>query len=320
VALAALGTSCGGGAANDTLPAGWTGAQALTLQQAACKGSATSPTPVLEVTDPGGGGPVAVAAKDLSFRCQQPVCAYVLDDGATTRVLAQPCDLHPTSVTKCACWSDVTFTLPPRADRTAVELYRRDDFYGATTPPQPMLVATSPVGAAALRWYKTCGDPVCFEGDGGAGAADAGVAACTTEKAADSCASRGAACDPGEGCNVRLLCTDKDPRVQPGGCPISRLSAKRDVAYLDDAALDDLAASLRKVRLARYRYKDAPEPERLGFIIDDGTGGPAVAARGDQIDLYGYLSWTVATLQVVQKRADAQERELARLRRALHRR
>jgi hypothetical protein len=314
VAVAAgLAASCGGGGSNDTIPAGWTGAHALTIQQSMCKAAGSVVTATFDVTETAGG--VEGALKDVTFRCQQSLCAYIIDSGATARVLVQPCDLHPTNVPKCGCEYDVTFALPARADRTAVEAYQRFDFYGATTPPVPMLVATKPVGAAALHWFKTCGDPVCRVGDGGTASADGGVAACSTEKAGDACAASGATCDPGDGCNVTLVCANKDPRVQTGGCPISRRSAKRDITYLDDAALRDLAARLRAVRLARYRYKDAPEKERLGFLIDDGQGALAVDQRRDQIDLYSYLSWTVAALQSEMKRADAQEREIARLRR-----
>jgi hypothetical protein len=316
VAMAGL-SACGGGDSNtpgDTLPAGWSGAQALTIDQSACKGSAPAVTTTFELTET---GILTGTIKDLSFRCQQTACAYVTDDGATTRVLVQPCDLHPTSVPKCGCQYDVTFTLPARAARTAVEVYRRDDYYGATTAPEPTLVATRPVGTTSLHWYKTCGDVVCGVG---ANAPDAGAVACSMEKQGDTCTSSGASCDPGDGCNVRLLCAEKDPRVQPGGCPISRREAKRDIAYLDDAALGDLATRLRAVRLARYRYKDAPERERLGFMIDDGQGSLAVDQVRDQIDLYSYLSWTVAALQAEMKRVDAQGREIARLRREIARR
>lgn len=212
----------------------------------------------------------------------------------------------------------MTFALPARASRTTVEVYRREDFYGTTMAPQPMLIGSRPLGAAALHWYKTCGDVVCSVG-GAPNAADGGVSACTTEKQGDACTVSGSSCDPGEGCNVRLLCTDKDPRVQPGGCPISRREAKRDITYLDAAALNDLASGLRAVRLARYRYKAAPDRERLGFMIDDAKGSIAVDEIRDQIDLYSYISWTVAALQGEMKRVDAQEREIARLRREIAR-
>jgi hypothetical protein len=71
------------------------------------------------------------------------------------------------------------------------------------------------------------------------------------------------------------------------------------------------------LRLARYRYRDAPRDVRLGFIIDDGGGTPAVDQARNQIDLYSHLSWTVAALQAEMKRVDTQEREIARLRHAL---
>jgi hypothetical protein len=44
---------------------------------------------------------------------------------------------------------DVTFTLPARTERTAVEVYQRSDFYGATSPPVPTLIAKKPVGPTA---------------------------------------------------------------------------------------------------------------------------------------------------------------------------
>jgi hypothetical protein len=313
--VVALTSACGGGESSttsDTLPAGWTTAKALTIKQTACSGTAIPAATSFEVTETA--GVLTGTVKNFSSRCQKDSCAYATEDGATTRVLIQPCDLHPTSVPKCTCQGDVTFTLPARTARTTVEVYRREDFYGTTTAPQPMLISSRPVGAPALHWYKTCGDVVCSVG-GGMNAADGGVTACAMEKQGDACTVSGSSCDPQEGCNVRLLCTDKDPRVQPGGCPISRREAKRDISYLDDAAINDLSIRLRAVRLARYRYKDAPDRDRLGFMIDDTKGSMAVDEARDQIDLYSYLSWTVAALQGEMKRVDAQEKEIAGLRR-----
>jgi hypothetical protein len=145
-ALLAFAVSCGDG---DALPADWIGARALTIGQSQCKGSAdgTTVTPTIDAIDTG--GMLAVTINDLSFRCQQSVCAYVMDSGATTRVLVQPCDLHPTNVTRCDCLYDVTFKLQMRVDRTAIDVYKRFDFYGAPTPPTPALAATAPVGASA---------------------------------------------------------------------------------------------------------------------------------------------------------------------------
>jgi hypothetical protein len=137
-----LAASCSGGP-NDTLPAEWSGAQSLATQQSACRSDGPSNTPTVDITETAAGVAGTLSAW---FRCPQSVCAYVMDSDATSRVLVQPCDLHPTNVTKCACLFDVTFTLPARAARTDVEVYERSDFYGATTPPVPTLIATKPVG------------------------------------------------------------------------------------------------------------------------------------------------------------------------------
>jgi hypothetical protein len=172
--------------------------------------------------------------------------------------------------------------------------------------------SSSGADGGAGHWYTTCGAPVCQVYDGGA--PDSGVTACTTAQLAGaSCSAQGETCDPGQGCGVLLLCAAKDPKVQTGGCPISRRAVKQDIAYLDAAGLDDLAAKLRAVRLATYRYKDNPGQQRLGFVIDDGTGALAVDERRDQIDLYAYMSWAVGALQSQMKRIDAQDREIASL-------
>ena len=63
-------------------------------------------------------------------------------------------------------------------------------------------------------------------------------------------------------------------------------------------------------RLATWRYVAAPEREHLGVIIDDIEPSPAVDSQRDQVDLYGYVSMTVATLQ-------AQAAEIAELRRQI---
>ncbi len=176
--------------------------------------------------------------------------------------------------------------------------------------------SSSETADAGLHWFTTCGAPVCRTDQDGA-VADGGVAACVAEKAGNSCATAGATCDPGLGCDVLLRCADKDPKVQPGGCPISRRAAKRDIVYVDAEAKARLVEELRRLRLAKYRYRDAPDRQNLGFIIDDVPNGSAVDGPRDQIDLYSYLSMTVAALQEEMARVDAQEREIAALRQRL---
>ena len=47
----------------------------------------------------------------------------------------------------------------------------------------------------------------------------------------------------------------------------------------------------------RYRYKDGPERQHLGFIIEDVEPSPSVDSQHDQVDLYGYTSMAIAALQ-----------------------
>lgn len=173
-------------------------------------------------------------------------------------------------------------------------------------------------GPTGLVWYTTCGDPICRTDD--AGAPPAGIPRCVTEKEGMACRGRDSVCDPGLGCGVQLRCTDRDPKTQPGGCPISRLAKKTDLRYLDDEDLARLEAEVRALRLARYRYRDAPARERLGFVIEDAPGSPAVDGPRDLIDLYAYTSVVAGALKRQMLRLDAQERELARLRERCERR
>ena len=168
-----------------------------------------------------------------------------------------------------------------------------------------------------LTYYTTCGDPVCGGEGGGGGMAPAGVSPCSaaqTEGAA--CSTENEECWPGGGCGVLLVCAKADPKTQPGGCPISRARYKKDIAYLPESELRRVHDDLMAMRMATWRYTSEPAAarEHLGFIIDDNPASPAVAASGDQVDLYGYTSMAVAAAQVQDKRLDALERELQALR------
>ena len=165
-------------------------------------------------------------------------------------------------------------------------------------------------GACNTQWFLTCGAPVCS----GAWTPTPGVVLCTTEKQGDPCTSAGQQCDPKVGCNQMLVCAAKDPKLQ--GCPISRAKWKSEVRYLDADQQAAMARELLDTRLATYRYTAAgPEaPRHLGFVIDDQPDSPAVDARRDMVDLYGYLSMSVATLQVQQRQIEELRRELATLR------
>jgi len=97
----------------------------------------------------------------------------------------------------------------------------------------------------------------------------------------------------------------------------SRRALKKDITYVGDAERAELANETLSIPLARYRYKTEPRAQvtHLGFIIDDQPDGlPAIAADGTHVDLYGYTSMLVATVQEQQKQIDALQREVAAMR------
>ncbi len=166
--------------------------------------------------------------------------------------------------------------------------------------------------AAGQTWYATCGDPVC-----GAWRPKDGVPLCTTQKAGDACANAGERCDPKGDCNALLVCATADPTKSPGGCPISRRDTKRDIRYLGPDDLRRYHDELLTLRLATWRYKHDPARERLGFIIDDHEQSVAVDAPQSIVDLYGYTSLAVATVQLQARELADVQRELAAMRRKL---
>ncbi len=179
------------------------------------------------------------------------------------------------------------------------------------------LKAKGECSAGPLNYYLTCGAPVC------GGWTDKGIALCTKEQQAGGpCKVDGEVCDPKDGCNALLKCTTSDPKQQPGGCPISKAKYKSDIHYLQQSEAKRLADRLLATRLATYRYTaQGPEGARhLGFIIDDDPTSPAVDARRDMVDLYGYLSMAVATLQQQQAEIGQLKAEVKRLSRSQARR
>jgi hypothetical protein len=167
-------------------------------------------------------------------------------------------------------------------------------------------------GDGALLWRSTCGDPVCMAG----GHRDHGVPRCTVETAGKQCSSPGTTCDPGNDCNEDLVCSTKDPRLQTGGCPVSRATYKKDIHYLSPTDLESYRDQLLALPLATYRYRQASPESRLhlGFMIDGHESLVCVEPERDQVDVYGYASMAVAALQVQARQIDELTKEVATLR------
>jgi hypothetical protein len=128
-----------------------------------------------------------------------------------------------------------------------------------------------------------------------------------------SCSIQGQQCgtrNPNVQCGAVEQCDDHNPAV---ACPISSRKFKDDIEYVDEAGLRRLHDETLRTRLATYNYKGQyadPEPKHLGFVIEDNPNSLAVDRGHDRVDIYGYLSMVVATMQV-------QEKEIAELRREL---
>lgn len=171
-------------------------------------------------------------------------------------------------------------------------------------------------GGGALQWYTTCGDPVCMTPDGGPNIPP-GATLCTTEMAGAACSTAGVTCWPANStCGEQLICAESDPKNNPGGCPISRVSHKKNIEYLSEAEVASIADEARTMRLSSWHYKAEGESSRrhVGFLIDDMPESVAVAQNGERVDLYGYTSMAIAAVQVQDKRLELLEKELSAMR------
>jgi hypothetical protein len=175
---------------------------------------------------------------------------------------------------------------------------------------------------SALQWYTTCGEPVCrVPLDGGlADAALEDDAGSECPSVGSNCSTMGQTCgtsNPYVNCGATEVCSDHDPKLGVGGCPISSRKAKDHIECVDSAQLQKLHDETMRIRLATYNYKEPysdPGTKHLGFIIDDDPSSPAVNAGRERVDLYSYLSMVVATMQVEEKEIANLRRELSRMR------
>ena len=111
------------------------------------------------------------------------------------------------------------------------------------------------------------------------------------------------------------ICSDQLSVCTPD--PVSRAKYKTDIVYVDAAERAKLAADVQSIPLVRYRYRDAPDREHLGFIIEDVEPSPSVDGKNDRVDLYGYTSMVVAALQEQRAQIESAKREIRALQAAL---
>jgi len=172
--------------------------------------------------------------------------------------------------------------------------------------------AGSTTDAGPLSWHETCGLPVCPNDP-----PPLGIPACTADqKAGASCSTSGTQCDAMLACGAKLECADHNLTQM---CPRSIRGAKQDIRYVTKEDLQHLADEVAKIRLTTYTYKDPSlgNDEHLGFIIDDNPASTAVYPNHQRVDLYGYTSMAVATLQVQQQQLKSQQQQMEELQREI---
>lgn len=105
-----------------------------------------------------------------------------------------------------------------------------------------------------------------------------------------------------------------------GGCPVSTRSVKKDIRYLTEAQRAQIAQTLLSFKLALYTYDHPtlPTDQKLGFIIEDRPADSlAVENSGVMVDLYGYASMLLATVQQQQQTMERMEAEMGAMRKEL---
>ncbi len=105
-------------------------------------------------------------------------------------------------------------------------------------------------------------------------------------------------------------------------CPISSRRAKKEIVYLSKNDGDAIARKLLKVKLATYRYRDPSNGQgrKLGFILEDvGRSYAGDPARG-RVDIYGYTSMLLATVQAQQRTIMKLEKQIKALQKTVKKR
>lgn len=290
--------------------------------------SGTANHPDCPASDPGDGaackkdGLVCEYGDDFDPRCNQlRACSGgrfgtpILYTGGTKTCGAPPPTVPPNPAACPASKDAITEDQACSPKDTKCNFAGARCWCGAFCPTAPVAqppcnpdagVTTNCCDTSRSEWH-------CFEGPAFCGAQRPRVGSpCTTE--GESCAiSEAAECG-----QTTLACQRGEWTIPNNSCPISTAKAKTDIVYVDESARASLHAQTMAVRLATYRYTTPASDGQphLGFVIEDmPQGSPAVLRSREQVDLYGFASMAIASLQEHERKLAALEAELARVRR-----
>jgi hypothetical protein len=198
-----------------------------------------------------------------------------------------------------------------------------------TCPGTPTCPATEPTGSCSFPGTVcgygdvscdcSCG-PLCGPSGNGYWACTKVTAGCPTTpaNAGNTCTSNGLTCRYQCGPEGARSCTAGLWTTADGGpCPVSTRRVKHDITYLGDGEVDRIAAETTSMKLATWRYDGPLDDGRthMGIVIEDQRQGSySVDPRSSSVDLYGYSSMMLATVQSQQRRLDQQQKQLDALR------
>lgn len=133
------------------------------------------------------------------------------------------------------------------------------------------------------------------------------------------CTSNAQCTDPARPkCNMPLgaeegICTANEFACLWGA--VSTRKLKDEIAYLSDEEIVALARQALTIKLASYHYKsDKTGKKNLGYILEDAPNAASSDLSKNQVDLYAYASMVLAATKVQEKRIDALEKEMTKLR------
>jgi len=206
---------------------------------------------------------------------------------------------------KCRDVACITLAIP----RGCVRAPTPDDCCNVYCPPDPIL--TTP-----LFWFEACGPPVTPE------CGTCGTMCPTGTNRGDRCRVDQATCtvltpglDPSRKCCSPMICAAEAPII----CPRSKRDKKTQITYVSQKEKSDHYKSIMDMKLATYLYKDESSnaKKHLGFIIDDIPSqetSPAISASGQTVDLYGFVSMLVSTVQQQDQQIKNLQQEVSMLR------
>lgn len=179
------------------------------------------------------------------------------------------------------------------------------------------------------------GDPVsrtCPAGEDTLELDDPSVARCSDQALSegDSCTTEGQRCVqlPAQACSssptqsinsASFLTCRSEPFPSDPACPMSSAAAKQHILHLSSKARAEIAQTMLTTKLAQYEYRSPAVGDtapQLGFVIEElGEAAYVLHSDGAHVNVYGYASAILATVQEQQRHIEKLTTEVETLQR-----